>query len=109
MKRIVLGVVVLIAIAAMCAGVFAQRGPAGQRQIMLFDRTGKLIKTVGDPGPQGTMTISPDGKKVATSTTSQRAHSRRQARVPITSPHGRQIAAASHSSPIVAATEPDST
>ena len=65
MKRIVLGVVVLIAIAAMCAGVFAQRGPAGQRQIMLFDRTGKLIKTVGDPGPQGTMTISPAGKKVA--------------------------------------------
>lgn len=65
MKRIVLGVVVLISIAAMCAGVLAQRGPGGQRQIMLFDRAGKLIKTVGDPGPQGTMTISPDGKRVA--------------------------------------------
>jgi len=35
------------------------------RQIMLFDRQGKSLGTVGDPGPVGTMTISPDGKRVA--------------------------------------------
>jgi hypothetical protein len=36
-----------------------------QRQITLFDRQGKMLGTVGDPGPPGTMTISPDGKRVA--------------------------------------------
>lgn len=35
------------------------------RQITLFDRQGKVLGTVGDPGPAGTMTISPDGKRVA--------------------------------------------
>jgi Tol biopolymer transport system component len=65
MKRITCGVLVLIALIATCVGVFGQRGAGARRQIMLFDRAGKLIKTVGDPGPQGTMTISPDGKKVA--------------------------------------------
>jgi len=38
--------------------------PSG-RQITLFDRSGKQLATVGDPGPPGTMAISPDGKRVA--------------------------------------------
>ena len=39
--------------------------PPNPRQITLFDRQGKVIATVGEPGPPGTMSISPDGKRVA--------------------------------------------
>jgi Tol biopolymer transport system component len=44
--------------------LFPGDGPT-QRQITLFDRQGKFITTVGDPGPPGTMALSPDGKRVA--------------------------------------------
>jgi hypothetical protein len=39
--------------------------PTTLRQITLFDRSGKVLRTVGDPGPPGTMALSPDGQRVA--------------------------------------------
>lgn len=46
------------------ANVVAQT-QTGLRQITLFDRSGKVLGTVAEPGPPGTMTLSPDGKRVA--------------------------------------------
>lgn len=36
-----------------------------QRQITLFDRAGKVIRTVGEPGLWGQPSLSPDGSRVA--------------------------------------------
>jgi Tol biopolymer transport system component len=42
------------------------RGAPGRiRQITLFDRQGRVLATVGEPAPNGSMTLSPDGKRVA--------------------------------------------
>jgi Tol biopolymer transport system component len=37
---------------------------AGHRQLALFDRQGKILGTVGDPGDYDGMAFSPDGKRV---------------------------------------------
>lgn len=60
-----LGNVVNTVTEAIVRGLVAGTPTTTQRQITLFDRTGKVLGTVGDPGPPGTMTISPDGKHVA--------------------------------------------
>jgi len=45
---------------------FKEPGNAGRgRLITLFDRQGHVLGTVGERGANGTMTLSPDGKKVA--------------------------------------------
>jgi len=42
------------------------RGAPGRiRQITLFDRQGRVLAMVGEPAPNGSMTLSPDGKRVA--------------------------------------------
>jgi len=42
------------------------RGAPGRiRQITLFNREGKVVATVGEPAANGSMTLSPDGKRVA--------------------------------------------
>jgi len=42
------------------------RGAPGRiRQITLFNREGRVLTTVGEPAPNGSMTLSPDGKRVA--------------------------------------------
>ena len=42
------------------------RGAPGRiRQITLYNREGKVLDKVGEPAPNGTITLSPDGKRVA--------------------------------------------
>ena len=41
----------------------------GTHQLTLFDRQGKILGTVGEPGDYGFMAFSPDGKRVAASQT----------------------------------------
>lgn len=42
------------------------RGAPGRiRLITLFNREGKVLATVGEPAPNGTISLSPDGKRVA--------------------------------------------
>ena len=41
------------------------RGTTGNVQLAWFDRTGKLVETVGAPGPIRGVDVSPDGKRVA--------------------------------------------
>jgi eukaryotic-like serine/threonine-protein kinase len=47
-------------------GVLAYRGDAGKTsQLTLFDRQGKVLRTVGSPGVYNTVTLSPDGSQIA--------------------------------------------
>jgi serine/threonine-protein kinase len=47
-------------------GILAYRGSnARNAQLTLFDRQGKVLGMVGEPGVYSTMSLSPDGKRVA--------------------------------------------
>jgi Tol biopolymer transport system component len=46
-------------------GIRGRGAPGRIRQITLYDREGKVLATVGEPAPNGTITLSPDGRKVA--------------------------------------------
>jgi len=45
--------------------VFAVPPAPVLRQITVFDRQGKVLSTVGEPGPYGQSTLSPDGTRLA--------------------------------------------
>jgi hypothetical protein len=47
------------------AGVLAYHGGAGQLELVWFDRSGKVIGSLGSPQRYGAIRISPDGERVA--------------------------------------------
>jgi dipeptidyl aminopeptidase/acylaminoacyl peptidase len=55
------------AVAQQPAQQAGRAGPAGgvQGRLTWFDRQGKIVGTAGDPGLYRTLTISPDGKRIA--------------------------------------------
>ena len=54
---------------ASLTGTLAYRAgaPVAERYLTWFDRTGKLLETVGEPGEFNTVALSPDGTRVAVS------------------------------------------
>jgi hypothetical protein len=46
-------------------GIRGRGAPGRIRQVTLYNRSGRVLATVGEPAPNGSITLSPDGKRVA--------------------------------------------